>query len=334
MRILIAGQGLAGTALAWHCHHRGIPFTLADPLAVNTSSWVASGLFNPVVLKRRTLVWKAAEMMQGLLPFYRGAEVIAGSTFVHERPIVHQIMDYHEENQWQGLLADERFQPFLDSIQVGQGPFSRGVSQLVMRGTGWINVPAYLAQSRRYFAGQGCFFHEAVPHALEGPPFWFQGQAHSHLVWASGSHHPELKPYFRPTIGEVLTVRLPDFPQEAIYHGKLFLIPLGDSLFRMGATYRPVRGEVALTTEEGQQQLLADLQSMTDRVGTVVEHHGGIRTNTMDRRPLLGSLQPGQYHLNGLGSRGVLISHWLAETLLNHWVHGNPLPQEISIPRP
>jgi glycine/D-amino acid oxidase-like deaminating enzyme len=334
MRILIAGQGLAGTALAWHCHWQGIPFTLTDPQAENTGSWVASGLFNPVVLKRRTLVWKAAEMMQGLIPFYQAVEAALGQTILHPQAIVHQVMDHQEENQWQGLLADSRFEPFLAGMEPGAGVFAQGVAQLTMQGTGWVNVPAYLHSSRQYFQSRGTFFEEAVSHGLGGPAFEFKGIRHSHVVWANGIHHPALSGYFRPTIGEVITVRLPGFPETAIYHGKLFLIPLGESVFRVGATYRPLRSDSKHLTEEGRNQLLDDLRSMTLRETEVLDHKAGIRANTFDRRPLLGTLHEGHYHINGLGSRGVLISQWLAETLVRHWTEGHPLPAETRMPRP
>ena len=47
MNILIIGQGIAGSCLAWELKRRGAEFTVADRPIAETASRVAAGLVNP-----------------------------------------------------------------------------------------------------------------------------------------------------------------------------------------------------------------------------------------------------------------------------------------------
>ena len=48
MNILIIGQGIAGSCLAWELKRRGAEFTVADRPVAETASRVAAGLVNPL----------------------------------------------------------------------------------------------------------------------------------------------------------------------------------------------------------------------------------------------------------------------------------------------
>ncbi len=49
--ILIVGQGLAGTAVAWQLWERGVPFLVVDPNEASTCSKVAAGLVTPITAR-------------------------------------------------------------------------------------------------------------------------------------------------------------------------------------------------------------------------------------------------------------------------------------------
>ena len=70
MHIGILGQGLAGTALAWHAHWAGHTVHIFDPGSHDGASWVAAGLINPIVLKRKRLVLEAHHHMASMDHFY------------------------------------------------------------------------------------------------------------------------------------------------------------------------------------------------------------------------------------------------------------------------
>ncbi|MDP1589651.1 MAG: FAD-dependent oxidoreductase, partial [Prosthecobacter sp.] len=70
-RILIIGQGLAGTALAWRLWERGVPFLIVDRDEAVTCSKVAAGLITPITGMRLTVSWRYEVFYREALRFYR-----------------------------------------------------------------------------------------------------------------------------------------------------------------------------------------------------------------------------------------------------------------------
>lgn len=71
MNILIIGQGIAGSCLAWELKRRGAEFTVADRPIAETASRVAAGLVNPLTGPRLPARMAAGRMPGGgrsLLP--------------------------------------------------------------------------------------------------------------------------------------------------------------------------------------------------------------------------------------------------------------------------
>jgi tRNA 5-methylaminomethyl-2-thiouridine biosynthesis bifunctional protein len=129
--------------------------------------------------------------------------------------------------------------------------------------------------------------------------------------------------------------RLPPFPVNGNGH---FIpgIPIGDTTaWFCGATYG--RGETDLAPRKAdhqenltrlgsllpavEQQLVATFSSRAVKAWT------GVRCASVDRRPLLGELEPGLWVSTAMGSRGMTFATLCAE-LLAARVHGEPLPLE------
>jgi glycine oxidase len=66
---IIVGLGLAGLAFVEELMNANKSFLVFED-ASQTSSLVAGGVYNPVVLKKFTAVWKAAEQLDLALLFY------------------------------------------------------------------------------------------------------------------------------------------------------------------------------------------------------------------------------------------------------------------------
>ena len=70
---LIIGSGLAGILFAEVLKSQHKTFLIIDD-ASQQSSVVAGGLYNPVILKRFTEVWKAKEQLDLAIPIYERLE--------------------------------------------------------------------------------------------------------------------------------------------------------------------------------------------------------------------------------------------------------------------
>ncbi|HYD83061.1 MAG TPA: hypothetical protein VEA63_03390, partial [Opitutus sp.] len=65
--LLIVGQGLAGTLLAWELERAGLTFEIADEGHGRAASRVAAGIINPITGQRLVKSWR----VDALLPVAR-----------------------------------------------------------------------------------------------------------------------------------------------------------------------------------------------------------------------------------------------------------------------
>ena len=77
---IVVGGGISGSVLSYTLMKYGASVRVFDLPKENQSSVVASGLWNPVVLKRMKKVWKADEMMETLQRVYPAMENLMSSS--------------------------------------------------------------------------------------------------------------------------------------------------------------------------------------------------------------------------------------------------------------
>jgi glycine/D-amino acid oxidase-like deaminating enzyme len=132
--------------------------------------------------------------------------------------------------------------------------------------------------------------------------------------------------------GEGLTVRVQSLRLKSVVHRGVFIIPLGDDRYRVGATFA-WDNVWSGPTDEARRWLLDKLDRIVSRPVEVEEHWAGVRPASRDRRPVLGRLSTCVAVLNGLGSRGVLLAPWSAQHLVSHLFDGTALDQEVDVQR-
>ena len=134
--------------------------------------------------------------------------------------------------------------------------------------------------------------------------------------------------------GELLTIHAPDLNVDFLIKAAVFVLPLGNDLYKVGATFN-WKDKTSLTTEEGKKELLEKLETFIKCPYTIVSQSAGIRPTVKDRRPLLG-IHPNYKQLvllNGLGTRGVMIAPTAARDLYKYLIEGIPLDKEVDIAR-
>src|SRR5210317_466737 len=96
---LIVGSGLAGLCFAETLYQRGRSFALISDDSQQASE-VAGGLYNPLILKRFTLAFKAAEQLDLAIPFYQTIEARLGQTLDFKQEVLRIMHDAGEQNRW------------------------------------------------------------------------------------------------------------------------------------------------------------------------------------------------------------------------------------------
>ena len=226
--IRIIGGGISGSILALRAHMSGHSidwWKYGRPSA----SLVASGIYNPTVLKRLKLVWRAAELARCAEEFYANTNALLKSEWAAPIPIWHRMQEQGKVNDWEARSADAGFTEFLGPIHGKKevyGELKMAGRLLVMP---WLNeVEQFMAQRHRVVNQRW-----RVDEHLDGTT----------TVLCTGWKKDSL-PYgipenaMAPVKGEVLTLRLPGYPHpEKIIHGGVFIMPLGNELYKVGATY-------------------------------------------------------------------------------------------------
>ncbi len=136
------------------------------------------------------------------------------------------------------------------------------------------------------------------------------------------------------TKGELLTIHAPALKLNDVVKSAIFILPLGNDYYKVGATFN-WSDKTNLPTEEGRKELEDKLKSVINCKYEVVDHEAGVRPTTGDRRPLLGSHKDNSRLavLNGLGTRGVMIAPLMAKKLYQFLENDIPLDKEIDIKR-
>ncbi len=76
--VLVIGQGLAGTCLAWRLWDRGVKFRLIDRTPKREGASVEAGMVSPVTGHAMNLEVRVGEFLGEALEFYRKVEMVFG----------------------------------------------------------------------------------------------------------------------------------------------------------------------------------------------------------------------------------------------------------------
>ena len=134
--------------------------------------------------------------------------------------------------------------------------------------------------------------------------------------------------------GELLIIHAPKLNIDFLLKSSLFLIPLGDNQYKVGATFNH-SDKTPTPTENGKSELIEKLKKVINVPYKIMEQSAGIRPTTNDRMPFVGlhNKHPKLAVLNGLGTRGVMAAPTMAKNLFNLLQKGEALDIEIDIKR-
>lgn len=299
----IAGQGLAGTSLAWHFWRQGVPFRVVDR-EQGGSSRVAAGLVNPVTGKNFEPTPRFAELLPEALDFYQALESLLHERLWHPLPILRLATDAKE---WNKMLAKCARADVARWIDGGPLAVDGWCGALRLTGGGRLDTRRFLDASRAFFSQHGIYQKAEIPNDSAPPrTIWCDGAA----GLLGGRHGPH-----RCAKGEILTVHAPHWPQDHIRIGGGWLVPLGDGRFKAGATYEWDQLDES-PTPAGLEKTAAIARRLggDDRF-EVTAHEAGIRPIIRRSEPQAGPLGDGNWMFNGLGSKGSLSAPSMARRL-------------------
>jgi|TARA_B110000967_G_scaffold148159_1_gene151734 glycine/D-amino acid oxidase-like deaminating enzyme len=339
---IIVGSGLASIMFAEQLRLHNKSFLVISNRS-QQASVVASGLYNPVVLKRFTATWNAAAHLELAIPKYAALEQLLGLKLDYVLPIHRVFNSVKEQNNWflacdKPLLTNFLNPKLVDNKNPSvKAPFGFGAVNL----TGRIDTQALIEAYRNFLINlnqfkEETFQYKGLSETTEGVEYRTLTAQHIVFTEGFGIHK---NPFFKHlplegTKGELITIHAPALQLESILKSSIFVIPMEEDRYLVGSTYEWT-DKTNTPTQEAKTELLEKLERLIDCEFEVVDQRAGIRPTVVDRRPLVGQHpnHNNMYVLNGLGTRGVLVAPSMAEALYDSIEKNTPLPEEIDINR-
>ena len=338
---LIVGSGLSGVMLCEALRKRGKTFKVISNKS-QQASIVASGLYNPVVLKRFNKAWDAEKHLPVAMSAYKELELFLEIKIDYKLPIYRLFSSIEEQNNW--IIASDKIslKPYLISdikSNINQNinaPYGYGE----VKSTGRIDTKLLLESYSNVLNNEKLISYESFQYdkLKISKKIVYKGIESNKIIFSEGFGVRQ-NPFFNylpidGTKGELIIINAPKLNSEVIIKSSVFIIPIGNNNYLVGSTYAwdDFNNEPTINAKN---KLLNKLDKLVLCPYKVVYQRAGIRPTVVDRRPLVGKhkFHENLYILNGLGSRGVLIAPTVANALINFIEDKLPLQKEINISR-
>ena len=338
---LIVGFGIAGLNYAEQLRRHNKSFVVMAP-EEESASHLAAGIVNPTVLKHFNPVWKAANFLDYALPFYSDLEERVQSQIIHSLPIYRILNDIQEQNDWRVAASSTSLEKYLNKQLISEDKYPEVSAPFAFGEV----IQSARVDTKRLLSH---YIEKVIPNQFIPEKLDYRALIHGEFIeykdikvrqivfceGYDGLKNPNFN--YLPLIGskgEVLTIKCEQLTEQVIFKGPIFLSPMGNKTFWVGATFNR-KDKTTRVSEEGKAWLLSKLKQFLKHPFEILEHKAQIRATVVDRRPLLGRhpKHDNVYLLNGLGTRGVLMSPLLSDWLFQFIENNEKLPLEADIKR-
>lgn len=352
----ILGAGLAGISLAYELSKENASVCIIDPHGVASgASGVPLGLVNPATGRYASKSWEAEqcyakilanlELIQNSSPvqFYKQTGVLRPAM---EEKIVSRMKQNFTSQDWPDGWIEWKSEDEIKKFRPGITCVGGGV-WLPIGLT--VDISIYLKSFADYLAQQSIYQIYNEKYSIEKRnDLWKLNFTTTssiktrNLVFATGSSTINSRYWkdlpIHPVKGQ-LAVLEPESPlsfRHAI-SASGYMTSLDTAQFVVGSTYEHSFKDER-TDEQGLDYLLGKFKKVLPHLhnsSEVVHQWAGVRASTPNRMPILGEHPSCQnmYVFAGLGSKGLLYSAYLAESMKEFLMNSKELPEELSITR-
>ncbi len=341
---ILVGQGIAGTALAWHLLEAGKRILVVNDSTRPSASLVAAGIYNPLTGRKLVKTWMADTIFPYAVDFYTQLEGTLKSRFVYPLPIYRPYRSLEEQKNYLAYASETEIAEYILKEPESQ-PDREGLNfpfgGLLVKG-GWIDLAAVINTSRESFIENNqyieCDFFSKKLVINHDSVAWGSIDA-GKVIFCQGVDARENSLFdwlpFNPVKGQILDVVFDGYTAEEIVNQGIFILPSPDlHTHRVGATYswHDLDWE---TTEDGRAYLENKLRPLISGEYTILGQRAGLRPSSKDRRPLIGlhPAHPAIGVFNGLGTKGVTLAPYFAGEFVQYLENDKELNSEVNIDR-
>lgn len=341
--LLVVGQGLSGSVLSDLLLKDKKKIAVIDEGSLNTSSGVAAGIFNPVTGRRIVKSWMADALIPFAINYYRNLENELEELFFYEMNLLEILYTSKEINEWDSRMEEQEMKNYL-AENVSESNYRNCLQDfkklIRINNSGWMNINKFLEAFRNKLHALGCLIEERFDHnklLIQNDFITYKNITSKGIVFCEGAETLG-NPLWSwlplvPAKGEILTFECVGLPEDFILMSGIFILPIGNNLFRAGATFE-WKYENNSPSENGREMLVEKLTQVLRIPFTITDHRAGIRPTVKDRRPLLGKhyKYDNVFIFNGLGTKGVQLAPYFANQFAD-FLKGGLLNAEADVKR-
>ncbi|MCC6818510.1 MAG: FAD-binding oxidoreductase [Bacteroidia bacterium] len=339
---IIVGGGIAGTWMAYQFVKASKSFVLIDAEGHSKSSFVAAGIFNPIIPAKQKISYKADEIYPFLSKKYHDLEGFIHEKVLHKDRISYIIDSLKELNDWAAQSENHIFKDFV--IMRNERIADHVISDfgvLDIQETGWIDIPLLITSFRKKLIEMNAYLNEDFsPNLLhfDEKGFDYKNLRATNIIFCQGTAALQ-NPFtanigLKPAKGEVITIKSNETIQGSIPQNGVFLVPIGNDLYRVGSNcswsnldFNP--------TSEAKNEIINKLTKWYKAPFDIVDQIAGVRPASLDRRPIVGQLNfhSNAFVLNGFGSKGVALAPFYSKMLYSNIYDETPIDNDVDVSR-
>lgn len=334
---IIVGQGIAGSILGYKLWNKGKTFKIFSQPSKYDASWVAGGIVNPIAGRTMLPSWNIDEMLPEITPFYKSLNVELNSKIYHDISL-HKVIDSIEH------LNDfhSKTNPYLGDVIPSpnksiKAEYGLGVINSSFRvDTATLITSCYDFFYKKNFLIDAFFDYNLLQ--IEDAYVRYGDIIAEYIVFAEG-YKGRYNPYFQfipwtHAKGEVIIIQSPDLQLDFSLNKNLLVIPMGDDLYKIGATFDRHNMDTNIS-DNARIELIEKLDAILSCPYTVVNQEVGIRPTSRDRKPFIGRhpTYPLIYIFNGIGTKGVSQAPYYADRLIENILENRNLEEKVNVKR-
>jgi glycine/D-amino acid oxidase-like deaminating enzyme len=325
--VLILGQGLAGTLLAWELEQAGIGFSLVDPGPTAAATTAAAGIVNPITGRRLVKSWRIEALRPAARETYRALEAELGVSLWRDLRVRRRFADERERNTWRDKHARGELAPYAGAAD-DDGFWIEHAAR--------VDLGSLLAAARARWRAAGRLRAESVATV----DLARETVRHALVIDCTGQTAAAGGTFaFVPwefSKGEVLELAVDGLDPEVVLNRRHWLVSVGPGAAWVGATHEPGARDPGPTPaartalEASARELLGAAKPFA-----VTGQRAGIRVNLPDKRPVAGRhpQRPRLGLVNGLGAKGALWAPSLARQWVEHLKSAAPFDPAVDVAR-
>lgn len=340
---LIIGQGLAGSLVAYELLKSNKTVDIIDDPYQHSSSKVAAGIFNPVTGKRKVKTWKADQLFSLIPSYYAAIENELGVKIIHHKEIYKPFNDVGDQNDLMSKSTTSELGDYID-VYPNNVEYEQCINNVfggvnILKG-GYVDIKTFITTFKDLLIESGNYKSQKVKIEdiiISENKIQYGANSYKNIIFCDG-YKSSKNPLFNwlpfsVTLGQILLVEIPNFPEHKIVNKGFFILPKGNAKFIIGSSYELTDEEGI--TKKGRDQIIKKIDDLVKIPYTIIDQYAGIRPTVKDRRPLIGTHpEYNNVHIfNGLGTKGVSIAPFFVQQFKRYLLESEKLDKEVNIDR-